>query len=153
MAQDIWYKLLSHRVVERFDPAKVHGASERRYHYYLKLCLVRMNHTRWKVASKEPDTDGLSMTPDDEEYGLSSEEWLHQHRAQPVLTPHVDDQIYMQEFRNFVSSEEPKLVTVIDALVENRSAHRETAEDIGATLSQFRYQLARLRKLAKEFTA
>jgi hypothetical protein len=149
-AQDIWQRLLSNRVVERFDPTRMHGCNNRRFYFYLKVCIVRMSHTRWDVSRREPVTDSAAIV-DDSEQGLT-EENVHGRRLHPITTLDLTSSIFLDQFRAYIHKRWPHksdvYLSVLDGIAAGQT-QAEIAEGLGvATVHQ---HIKALRVLAVRF--
>ena len=123
-------------IVQCFDPAKQHGASAKRFHNYLALCMSNRLCTILGKQRKNPvynqkNLSITSMSNDENKHrgpssGEATDEFIYNNSAFMTTQSHHDGEanfqrIFINEFKAYVAEHAPGLLPVIDAIAETNS--------------------------------
>ncbi len=146
-------------VVQTFDPTKHHGANLPRFQNYINLCLAnkfRTIHTkRKKDALSNPRNLSLDSQQEGDGPSVVSDEHCHSHsehlrRAANASEKKTGDRAFVQDFRNFVRREDPRLLPAMDAILATDTLG-DAASLLGVTEWRFVGMCTRLRELGNCF--
>ena len=150
--QTIWALLMRNRVIEKFDPARMRGCNQRRFYWYLGMCVRRRAITTWNANNEEPSHNAVSIDGDVEN-GFT-EERVHVARLLPVTELDLTDQLFIDQFKRYVSETQPKMaeryMTVLDGLAAGET-RREMAQRLAVVETRVSSYMTTLVKLAKLF--
>lgn len=153
LAQSFALKLLQSRTIEKFDPAKVGGATAGQFFSYLNLCLRRHAATRWRSESREPSVcdEAVGIDADVESSATVTEEQVHVARTATVALWNPDDSIWLAGFQRWLMVRgHDEYIAVMDSLMSEG-----TLTGAGKALCladrAIHYKMKRLRKLREEF--
>lgn len=125
-------------IIQCFDPSKHHGASAKRFHNYLALCMNNRFCTIMHKQKKNPiyHKNNLSIAGADSQQldrensfavtGEVSEEFLHNNSTFVAQMSRRDDEnahfrkLFVQQFRDYVQQAAPEILPVIDAISESK---------------------------------
>lgn len=146
-------------VVQVFDPLLHHGANEARFRNYINRCLANkfstMRSKRMKDALCRPANLSLDGQAEGEDLGSVYDEYCHSHSAYlkdaaKVAEKQADDLARIQEFKDFVQREDPKVLPAMDAIFAT-GTHTEAANWLEITESEFARMRNRLVQLGECF--
>jgi hypothetical protein len=127
-------------IIQCFDPAKQHGASARRFHNYLALCMNNRFCTIMHKQKKNPvcNKTNLSITTlstvDRDRNGGSgvtmgeaTDEYIHNHSSSAAALAQKNDgeaniqRIFLNQFKAYVRRHAPEILPVILAIGDTNS--------------------------------
>jgi len=126
-------------IIMCFDPEKHHGASAKRFHNYLALCMSNRFCTILHKQKKNPiyNKTNLSITSggvdfrDDKHNTLASgectDEFIHKHSSTIAAASRRNDgetnihRIFLDQFKSYVETHAPEILPVIDAIADANS--------------------------------
>jgi hypothetical protein len=149
-------------VIQTFDPYKFYGANEARFRSYVNMCLNNKFLTTQSRSTKNPvcrvGNLSLSGTLDPEDYSVVDDEYCHSNseylgNVNERKQKQRDDRMFTEEFRAYVEQEDPRMVSVIRAIMVTQT-QKQAAEELGVlwgcrvTDSEFVRHRNHLKKLA-----
>lgn len=143
-------------VLHAFNPWAQYGASARRYHNFLNLCIsnkyssLRTRYGRDAVTHPGFSLDGAATNEETtgREYLLMDRSTLYR---EAVVQQSINaDEIFVKQFREYVSHKDPALSALVDAIM-HKDKIEEILEALGIDQNKFLRDRKRLAKLAKSF--
>jgi len=150
-------------IIQTFDPAKHHGASEKRFFNYIKFCLDNRYKTIMATWKKNPlsHPHNLGITEvlqdgddgDANRLGVASAECVYNHASLVVerdTKETLHNKIFIEELKKFVGKIRPELLRVLDA-ISHTNTDAEAQEVLGISARAFARNREELRRLAFAF--
>ena len=138
-------------IVQCFDPVMHHGASAKRFHNFLAVCMQRRFFTLLHKQKKNPvyNKTNLSIVEESSSQGDHypqpgeiSGEYLHSHSTAVAERAAKNDgasniqKIFINEFRSYVEKSAPDMISVLEAIVDTNSL-KEAREALGCNNRAF----------------
>jgi hypothetical protein len=124
-------------IVQCFDPERQHGASAKRFHNYLALCMNNRFCTILHKQKKNPlyNKNNLSIVTHPIEtsslpyhiVGEATDEFIHKHSSVVAAKSKYNDgdaniqKIFIGEFKTYVATHAPEVLPVIEAIADTQS--------------------------------
>jgi hypothetical protein len=156
MAQELWTLLLERRIVERFDPTKLGGASQQCFLFYVGRCLRNAAITIWSSNKREPVLSESTKGIDDdiENMNTVTPEHIHNNKIQVIATLDVVNRIYLDEFCSFIVFNRPEKADCYLRIIDNLAAgetYSSLARILGVSHQTIRNHIKALSRLARKF--
>lgn len=154
-------------VIQCFDPVKQHGASAKRFHNFINLCLTNRLSTlltkqsrdalhrknRLRIVATSADGSSGSESPrngvDDRFLYRHSTYLASRHKGCRWSQTSVQT-IFVQEFKTFVRREAPQMLAVLEAIA-NTGSFREASESLGISVKCMTKHQQSLQSLKNRF--
>lgn len=144
--------------IEIFDPVRMHGATPARFYNWVNKCMRNCFLTVKGQHKKNPmmNQGNLSFGEMDESTsGVGNDEYIHKNsdyltnQANDAEKGHFD-RMFIRQFIEFVSENDPAILPVIYAIGEARTFN-EAQADLGMEDSEFSRSRKRLKQLKDAF--
>lgn len=154
-------------VIQCFDPIRQHGASVKRFHNFINLCLTnRLStiltkqgrdalHRKNRLSIVQTPTDGstehLSARNEvDDRFLYRHSTYLADRHRRCQWSQTSVQTIFVQEFKAFLQREAPQMLAVVEAIA-NTASLKEASESLGISLKCLNKYRQRLKLLKNRF--